>query len=213
MITITLAIIILTVIISLTANSNQKVIDDLIFYPPAITQRQQWYRFLSCALIHADLIHLAFNMWAFYSFGRALEVYYKQLFGSKGSLLFLATYIIAQVVCLLPTYFKHKNDYQYRSLGASGAVSAIVFATIFLIPQQEIGILFIPFGIPGFIFAFIYLGITMYMSKRGQDNINHSAHFWGALAGVVLLIVFCYAFSTFNPIQNFAFQVRNYIGF
>lgn len=213
MITITLAIVILTAIVSLTANSNQKVIDDLIFYPPPITQRNQWYRFISCALIHADLMHLAFNMWAFYSFGSALEKYFAQLFPGKGGILYIIFYVVAQFICLLPTYIKHRNDYGYKSLGASGAVSAVVFATIFLIPQQGVGILFIPFPIPGFIFAFIYLGLTMYMSKRGGDNINHSAHFWGAMAGIVLLIIYCYAFSTFDPVSNFLFQVRTYIGF
>lgn len=207
---ITLIIVIITAIVSFTAFSNQKIIDDLIFDPPAITNRNQWYRFFSCALIHGDFGHLAFNMFSFYSFGEYVEAYFKSIFGPLGSLLFLALYIISQFACLLPTYFKHKNDYQYRSLGASGAVSAVIFAGIFLSPLQKISILFIPIGIPGFIFGFLYLVLTAYLDKRGTGHINHSAHLFGALAGIVLLIIFGYAFSSYDLLGNFFSQVRSF---
>lgn len=210
MITITLAIVILTAIISFTAFRNQKIQNDLIFYPPAITNYHQWYRFLTCALIHADFIHLLFNMWALYSFGQALEGAFTQLFGSLGPFLYLALYIIAQFLCLLPTYFRHKDDYYYRSLGASGAVSAVVFATILLSPTSEIGIFPIPFGIPGFIFGLLFLGISYYLSNRGSSNINHGAHFWGAVVGIAFMIVFCYVLTPFDPIANFIASVQGY---
>src|SRR3954451_2000850 len=146
---ITLIIVIITAIISFTAFSNQKITDDLIFDPTAVTNRNQWYRFFSCALIHGDICHLVFNMWSFYSFGEYVEANFRYLFGSRGPLLYIALYVVSQFLCLLPTYLKHKNDYSYRSLGASGAVSAVIFAGIFLAPLQKIGIMLIPIGIPG----------------------------------------------------------------
>jgi membrane associated rhomboid family serine protease len=210
MLSITLVIVILTAIISITAFRNNKVINDLIFYPLAVSRRNEWYRFLSCALVHADVAHLAFNMLALYMFGRNLEVMYSFIFPGKSGLFFVLLYVISQVICLVPTFIKHRDSYHYRSLGASGAVSAVVFATIFLSPLDRVGLLIIPVMIPGFIFAFIYLGITMYLARRGTDNINHSAHFWGSAAGVILTIIFCYAFSSFDPVANFVNQVTSF---
>jgi len=207
---ITLIIVVITTIISFSAFSNQKMMDKLIFYPPSITNEKQWYRFFSCALIHADVAHLLFNMFSFYSFGVFVEGTFSYLFGSLGPVLYLALYVISQFLCLLPTYLKHKDDYYYRSLGASGAVSAVIFAGIFLSPLQKLGLLFIPIGIPGFIFGFLYLGITAYLDKKGGGGINHSAHLYGAIAGVVLLIIFGYAFSPYDLFQNFVQQVSSF---
>ena len=207
---ITLIIVIITAIVSFTAFSNQKITDDLIFTPPAVASHNQWYRFFSCALIHADIAHLAFNMLSLYSFGGFVEDNFKYIFGGAGSLVYLAVYVISQFLCLLPTYLKHKDDYYYRSLGASGAVSAIIFAGIFLSPLQKVGILFIPFGVPGFIFGFIYLGISAYLDRKGKGNINHSAHIFGALAGLILLIIFGYLFSPYDLVQNFLMQIKTF---
>lgn len=211
MLSITLVIVVLTAIISFTAFSNQRVTHDLIFYPPAIAGQNQWYRFFTCALIHADIPHLVFNMWGLYIFGDNLEKAFQYIFPGKAAFLFIALYLFSQFFCLLPTYIKNKDNHYYRSLGASGAVSGVVFASIILFPTAKLGLLFIPIGIPGFIFGFIYLGISYYMANKGNDNINHEAHFWGALAGVVFLIVSCYAFSPFDPIQNFTGQIREFL--
>ena len=119
-------------------------------------------------------------------------------------------YVTALAVCLIPTYSKNKENYYYKSLGASGAVSAVVFVGIFLFPLTKIGLLFIPPIIPGFIFAPLYLIISAYMSKKGGDNINHSAHIWGALFGVAYLIVLSYALSDFKPIQHFIEDIQYY---
>lgn len=207
---ITLIIIIITSIISYTGISNPKLIDHLIFYPPAVTNQKQWYRFFSCALIHADFTHLLFNMFSFYSFGVFVEANFNFLFGSMGSVLYLALYIISQFLCLIPTYVKHKNDYSYSSLGASGAVSAVIFAGIFLSPLQRLGLLFIPIPIPGFIFGILYLGITAYLDKKGKGGLNHSAHLFGALAGIGLLLIFGYAFSNENLLGNFIQEIRSF---
>ena len=210
MFSITIVILILTCIVSFTAFSNQKVIDDLIFYPPAITQRNQWYRFVTNGVIHADIPHLAFNMFSFYLFGNFVEQDFMSLFNENGKILFLAMYITALAVCLIPTYFQHKDNYHYRSLGASGAVSAVVFAGIFLNPTIKIGLIIIPPIIPGFVFGPLYLVLSAYMAKRGGDNINHSAHFWGAVWGIVFVIIACLLLTGFNPITHFLVQVSNY---
>ena len=210
MISITIVIVVITCIISFLAFSNNTITDNLIFYPPAIANRRQWYRFFSCGLIHADIAHLAFNMISLYLFGRLVEAVFIQIFGTSGALLYALMYVTALGACLLPTYEAQKNNYHYRSLGASGAVSAVVFAGIFLFPTQEIGFMFIPPIIPGFIFGPIYLFISVYMSEKGHDNINHSAHFWGAIYGIAFLIAVSFALSDFNPFYNFVNQIKSY---
>src|SRR5689334_11143753 len=123
---ITLVIVIITVFVSIGAFNNQKMMDDLIFYPPAISQRNQWYRFFSCGLIHADWVYLIFNMLALYLVRKNVEVYFAEMYGGIGKNLYLVMYIAGLRVSVLPTYFKHKDHYHYRSLGPPGAVSAVV---------------------------------------------------------------------------------------
>ena len=210
MISITVIIVVLTCIVSFLAFSNQNIIDHLIFYPPAISSRNEWYRFFSCGFIHADIAHLAFNMISLYLFGRLVEAVFVQIFAETGELLYGLMYVTALGASLVPTYQAHKDNYSYRSLGASGAVSAVVFAGIFLFPTQEIGFMFLPPIIPGFIFGPLYLFISAYMSKRGGDNINHSAHIWGAVYGIAFLIAASFALSDFNPFVNFINQIKSY---
>lgn len=186
--------------------------DDLIFYPPAITNRRQWYRFITCGVIHADIMHLAFNMYSFYLFGGMVEGAFTELFGQGGKFIFLLMYVLALVLSLMPTYFAHQNDYHYRSLGASGAVSAVIFAGIFLYPTLGMGIFPIPFHIPGFIFGPLYLILSAYLAKRGQGNINHSAHIWGALFGIVFVAITTTFLTKFNAFSNFYYSVMNYFG-
>ncbi|HZH96220.1 MAG TPA: rhomboid family intramembrane serine protease, partial [Flavisolibacter sp.] len=135
---ITLILVIITVIVSLTGFSNQKVIDDLIFYPPAVSRHNQWYRFFSCGLIHADYGHLIFNMLALYLFGKGVENGFVDLIGPSGRYVYLFMYVSALLISLLPTYFRNKDNYHYKSLGASGAVSAVIFAGLMLAPETEV---------------------------------------------------------------------------
>lgn len=208
---ITIVIIIITAAVSFAAFNNQAIMDKLIFYPPDIARRNQWYRFFSNGLIHADIGHLAFNMLSLYYFGNVVNQYFIQIFESSGTLLYVVMYVSALAVCLIPTYIANKENYYYRSLGASGAVSAVIFGGILLDPTQKISIFFIPYGIPGYIFGPLYLGVTAYLDKRGRGGINHSAHLWGALYGIAFLIVLSFALHTgFNPITNFIDSVTNY---
>lgn len=211
MITITLAIVALTCVISFTAFSNEKVINDLIFYPPAISNNNQWYRFVSCGFIHADMMHLAFNMYSFYLFGDMVERAFEAIFGGTGKVLYLILYLAALAICLVPTYLQHKDNYHYRSLGASGAVSAVIFVGIFLNPTMGLGIFPLPFHIPGFIFGPLYLILSAYMAKKGHGNINHSAHIWGAIFGIVFLIITCQFLSDYRPVPVFINQVLDYL--
>lgn len=207
---ITLVIIIITVLVSIGGFNNQKVIDDLIFYPPAVSSQKQWYRFFSCGLIHADFPHLLFNMMSLYFFGPHVEAAFAVFNNNAGKWLYMLLYVSALLVSLLPTYFKNVNNYHYRSLGASGAVSAIIFAGLLLSPGSEVGILFIPFRIPGFIFAPLYLVISAFMDRKGNDNINHSAHIWGALYGLAFTIVAGYL-NGYNIIQATIDEIKLYM--
>lgn len=181
----TVSIIILTCLISFISFNNYKITDALIFWPPAIGIKHQYWRFLTCGLIHADFMHLAFNMFTLFFFGKALENYYMGILGLQ-HYYFLILYISAIIVANIPTYIKRRDDYNYRSLGASGAVVAVQFAFILIDPWATLWV----WGIrmPSIIFVLLFLAYTIYMNKRGGDNVNHDAHLWGAIYGVVFTI-------------------------
>ena len=186
MFTVTLTIIFLTCLTSFAAFNSSKIMNDLIFWPPAVNLRHQYYRFITCGLIHADFIHLLFNMMTLFFFGRALEVYYGGELGLQ-RYYYPILYISALIVANIPTYIKRKDDYNYRSLGASGAVCAVLFAFILIRPWDRIYLYFIK--MPAILYAVIFLAYSVYMSKRGGDNVNHDAHLWGALYGIVFTII------------------------
>jgi membrane associated rhomboid family serine protease len=212
---ITLIIIIITVLVSITAFSNNKVFNDFIFDPPAVTYDKQWYRFLTCGLIHADFGHLIFNMYAFYMFGESVERSFIMVFQEKGKLLYLLLYITALFACLVPTYLKHRTDGHYRSLGASGAISAVIFAYIVLNPLQKIGLIFLPtgWGLPAFVFGFLYLVISSFLDKRGGGGINHSAHIFGALYGIAFLFVTSYLLSDYHVLEEFIQKIQAFASY
>lgn len=209
---ITLSVIIFTSLVSITTFGNRKIVQELIFYPPAITKQGQWYRFFTCGLLHADWEHLLFNMISLYLFGATVEAYFKSdiLFGDRGALCYLLLYVLALLFSLIPTFFKHRNDYHYRSLGASGAVSAIVFAGILFNPTAKLGFFLIPPIIPGYIFGPLYLVFSSWLEKRGKDNINHSAHIWGALFGLGFTVLLATLFNTdYQPIEQLIGKIKS----
>lgn len=209
---ITIIIIVITVIVSILALRNFKLQEDAVFNPTAVTYNKEWYRFFTCGFLHADEMHLAFNMISFYMFGSMLEDFFSSvMFSSSGIILFILFYLSSLFFCLIPTYIKHKHNYSYRSLGASGAVSAVIFATILINPLQGIGLLIVP-GIyfPAFIFGAVYLGISAYLANKGNSYINHSAHFWGAIYGIVFIAVVLYLFTGVNAFELFIQQVIAY---
>lgn len=179
----TLFIIALTCVVSFLGFKDGRIIDKLIFWPPAIRERREYYRFVSHGLIHADGQHLLFNMFTLYFFGRYFESFLAGRVGTVGYLIF---YAIAIVVAIIPTYYQNLNNRQYRSLGASGAVSAVLFAFILLNPWSLIFIFFIP--CPAIIYGVAYIAYTIWMERQRRDNINHSAHLWGAIYGMIITV-------------------------
>ncbi|HET8899541.1 MAG TPA: rhomboid family intramembrane serine protease [Rhodanobacteraceae bacterium] len=179
----TLAIVAVTCVVSFFAFNNRRLLDDLILWPPAV-KRGQYYRLLSYGLIHADITHLAFNMITLWSFGRAMEPLYRQHLGQFG---FLVFYVLGLLVSILPTWMANRDNPSYRSLGASGAVSAVLFAYILLAPWSMILVFIVP--VPAILFAVAYTGWSIYMDHRGGDNVNHSAHLWGAAYGIVFTVL------------------------
>ena len=178
----TVTIILITVVISLLAFSNQNLKNRLLFWPPAV-QKGQYDRFIGHGFIHADGTHLLFNMITLFFFGSVIEMFYRQYLYELGFVLF---YLGGLIAAIIPSYLKHKNDYHWASLGASGAVSAVLFAYILFEPWKLIFVFFIP--VPAIIFAFLYVGYSIWSGKKGNSNINHSAHLWGAAYGVIMTI-------------------------
>ena len=177
----TLIIIVLTAVTSFLAFSNQKLYGDLIMYPPAIN-KGQYYRLLTSGFIHADYSHLIFNMLTLYFFGKFVEEAMGSIIGRYG---FLALYLGGIIISDIPSYLKNRNNSHYASLGASGGVSSVVFAFILFAPWAWFA--FPP--VPAIVYGIGYLVYCVYMGKKGGDRVNHDAHFWGALYGVVFTII------------------------
>jgi membrane associated rhomboid family serine protease len=186
---ITYIIIIITASVSIPAFSNQELFARMRFNPYIIKETKQWYRFFSYGLLHANWAHLLMNMFVLYSFGEQVEYFMKLYFGLKGNLYYALLYVGAIIISVVPSFEKHKNDSWYNAVGASGAVSAVVFSSIIFWPTSKIMFLLLPIPIPATVFGILYLAYSAYMAKRGTDNIGHDAHFWGALFGVVFTIV------------------------
>ena len=177
----TIGIIVVTGLVSWLAFSNEKLLQRLLLWPPAVTRGRQFHRFLTYGFVHGDFMHLAFNMITLYFFGRLMEGFYGDYLGPLG---FVGFYLSALVVSALPSYLRHRNDPEYATLGASGAVSAVLFAFILLQPWQIIYVYVIP--VPAIIYAVLYVGYSIYAERKQADHINHSAH----LAGAVYCVLF-----------------------
>ena len=179
----------LTIICSLIGFGNHNFFDKNKFVPYAVARNsKEWHRFFTSGFLHADFLHLFFNMYVFYSFGSYLNFAYKIYFEKWGNLLFLALYVSAIAVSHIVTFLKEKDNYGYASIGASGAVSAILYATILIAPQSLMRVMGIP--MPAILFGVVYLGIEFFMGRRSRSGINHDAHFFGALYGFVFTGIF-----------------------
>ncbi|HSV87090.1 MAG TPA: rhomboid family intramembrane serine protease [Bacteroidales bacterium] len=186
---ITLFLIILTVLVSFTAFRNSLMLERMKFNAFEISKRKSFYRFFSYGLLHADWMHLVVNMFVLFSFGSTVENILVQEFEAIGRFFFLMLYVSSLLFSTLPSYFRHRKNYYYNAVGASGAVSAVLFASIILNPEGSVFIMFIPIPIPAFVFGLFYLVYSAYMAKRGTDNIGHDVHFWGAVFGIVYISI------------------------
>ena len=188
----TLLIIASNVIIFFLTQSNKTLTDRLIFWPYYVKRQGDYYRFITSGFMHADIIHLFFNMFTLFFFGDQLEYILTMIAnnagmpGKIGTILYIGLYVLSIITSDLTTYRKYKDDVRYRSLGASGAVSAVVFACIILMPWNGI-YLYGALKISALLYAVLFLWYCIYMSKRGGDNINHDAHLWGSVSGVVFM--------------------------
>ena len=181
---VTLILIAITSIVSWLAWQNTRLLDALILWPPAVHRQRQWYRLLSYGFVHANFQHLLFNMITLFFFGRIIEGVIADRIGAAGFVLF---YLGGLLASILPSYGEHREDETYRSLGASGAVSAVLFAFILFQPWALIYVFFLP--VPAIVYAVLYAGYTLWASRHGGDGVNHSAHLWGAAYGVAFVLV------------------------
>ncbi len=180
----TLILIAVTVLVSWLAFSRPRLLDRLILWPPAIDRQKQYDRLVTHGFIHADWQHLLFNMITLFFFGRIAEQVIGSMIGPVGFLLF---YLSAIVIAILPTYLRHRHDSRYRSLGASGAVSAVLFAFILVQPWSLIFVFFLP--VPAILYGAFFVGYSIWMDRQGGDNTNHNAHLSGAIYGVLFMLL------------------------
>lgn len=179
----TILLILINVAISIWAWKDRRVMNRLLLWAPAVKDGQ-YDRFIGSGFIHADGWHLLFNMMTLFFFGLAIEKFYSQYLNGLGFALF---YLGALIFASIPSYLKNRNNLQWASLGASGAVSAVLFAFILFAPWKLIFVFFIP--VPAIIFAILYIAYSIWSEKKGNTNINHSAHLFGALYGVVVTLI------------------------
>ena len=180
---ITLLIIGATVLFSLWAFNNAEVLYKFKHWPYAEARHGEHYRWLTSGFLHADYMHLFFNMFTLDIFGNAVEAWFSETFPVIGQLIYLLFYLIAIVAASSATYFRYRNVQSFASIGASGAVSAVLFTAILLYPTMGLRLMFIPIPITGFVYGILFLWFSSYAAKRGGDGIDHVAHFYGALFG------------------------------
>lgn len=177
----TLFIIISTGLFSFTGFQNPNFLNQYVFRVRDILQNKQYIRLLSSGFLHGDIMHLAFNMISFYSFGGILEQVY-------GSFFMCVVYGVSLLGGNLLSLFMHRKNAYYSALGASGAVSGIIMSVIVLFPSMEVNMFFIPIGIPGWVYAIVYTLYSIYGMKAQSDNIGHDAHLGGAIIGILVTV-------------------------
>lgn len=178
-----LLILIAIIIVSLVSFSRGRgMFEALSLHPYSVVYQRKWYMLLTSGFIHADFSHLLFNMLSFFFFALPLE-------RIVGGTAFLIIFFGSMILSDIPSVLKYKNDPAYRSLGASGGVSGVIFSYILYDPMSKIYLFLIPIGIPAALFAVLYLAYSYYAERAGQDHINHSAHMWGGITGAVITIL------------------------
>lgn len=185
----TLYIVIVTGVVSFLAFQNRETLAKLMFNPYLVKHSNQWYRSVTHAFIHSGWMHLLVNMWVLWNFGGIVENAFASERGNLGVPIFLGLYLGGILFATLPSFKRHQNNFHYNSLGASGAVAAVLFASIYFNPTMDLIIMFIPIPIPAVVFGSLYLALEWYMDKKSNDHIAHDAHFWGAAFGFTYAVI------------------------
>lgn len=184
----TVLIIVATSLVSIMAFSRPVWVDKLQFNASKVIHQNEYYRLISHGFVHANWEHLIVNMFVLYSFGKAIEMYFEYGFGRMANAYFLLLYFGGMLVANTYALYKHRNNYYYNAVGASGAVSTVLFAAIFYDPWSKI-LLFAVLPIPGIVFGVAYLAYSYYMSRKESDHVAHDAHLLGALFGFIFPIL------------------------
>jgi membrane associated rhomboid family serine protease len=191
---ITLFFIMVTVLVSYVSFGNRVLFERLKFNAYEIREQQRYFKFFTYGLLHADWMHLLINMFVLYSFGSFVEDLLGFYYGNKGYLYFSFLYVSAIGCSVIPLYFKHRHNHYYNAVGASGAVSSVLFAYIIMYPEGSVSFMFIPIPIPAALFGILYLAYSTYMARKGTDNIAHDVHAWGALYGIIFVAILDWRF-------------------
>lgn len=187
---VTIIIIAITCLISIPAFKNRRLFDQLKHHPYTEKREKEYYRWLTSGFLHGSEMHLGINMFVLYQFGTTVENEFQGIFGSTtGAVLFLVMYLLTIVLADAPTYFKHQDNPRYAAIGASGGVSGILMSYVLFDPWAMLGLYFV-IPMPAIVFAVLYLWYESWAAKNSKDNIGHDAHFWGAIAGIVITLIF-----------------------
>lgn len=181
-----ISILIVTLLFSVAGLASEYFKEECMLHPYSISRGKRVYTLFTSGLVHANISHLAFNMFTYWFFAFLLEKYF---LGTRG---FVLLYVAGLLLCDIPTIVKQRNNQGYYSLGASGAISAVLFCMIVFYPTMGIGMMFLPFHIPGYIFGILYLIYTTYSANQRSGHINHDAHLYGAITGIVMAFVLNY---------------------
>lgn len=175
-------ILVFTVVTSIYAFNDHTLYGKFMLHPYSVYRKNKLYTLITSGMIHSDWMHLIFNMMTFFFFAFTLEA-------QIGSFRFGLIYFLSLILSDIPSVLKHKDDFWYNSLGASGAISGVLFSYILFYPLSKLYLFLIPIGIPAVLFGGLYLMYCVYASKQSRDNINHDAHFFGALTGIIITIL------------------------